>query len=282
MRKTGRHSGDGREAWPDDAQVQRAVRRAQQGEPGAVDALVVQLRPLFVRFFAREFDQDTADDLTQDALLRVLSALPRLDSRRASRYVARVARHRRRSASRQRARDARRFAPIEAARNVRSPVRADRQAEFADVVRAAASLPPRARACVLETLSGLSPADIAAAHGLSPTTVRRHLQRARAPLQAALGLSATAPPAPPALNVARPQVRETARFPYRIERFPELRSRGGRGGEFAVRADSGPRWVAHHAPGDDERAVRVREERTGSGACGKQPSHARAENASAR
>jgi RNA polymerase sigma-70 factor (ECF subfamily) len=241
MRKTGRHSGDGVQTWPDDAELQPAVRMAQQGEPGAVDALLARLRPLFVEFFAREVDRDTADDLTQDALVGVLGALPRLDPGRASRYITRVAQRRLWWASRGRARDARRFVPIEAALNIPSPLRADREAEYADLVRAAAALPPRVRACVLATLGGLSPADIAAAHGVSPTTVHLQLRQARASLQAALGLSAPEPHSTPGPNPAPPrQVRETARFPYPNKRFPELQTRGGRGGECAARADSSP------------------------------------------
>lgn len=243
MRKTGRPSRDTGETWPDDAQLQPAMQTAQQGEPGAVDALLARLQPLFLRFFARQVDRDTADDLTQEALLGVIRALPRLDPGRASRYVTRVAQLRLRSASRRRARDAQRFAPIEAALDIPSPVRADRETELVDLVRAAAKLPPRVRACVLKTLGGLSPADIAAAHGVSPTTVRRQLQWARAHLQATRGLSATAPHTPPGLNATPPrEVRETTRLPYPNERFPELRRRGSRGRDVAARAGAGPQW----------------------------------------
>lgn len=241
MRKSRRHSGGGSGTWPDDAELQPAMRTAQQGEPGAVDALLAQLLPLFTRFFAREVDRDTADDLTQEALLGVMRALPRLDPGRASRYVTRVAQLRLRSAARRRARDAQRFAPIEAALDIPSSVRADYASEFLDLVRAAAQLPPRVQACVLATLCGLSPADIAAVHGVSPTTVRRQLQWARAHLRATLSGSTTERHTP-GLNAPPPrEVRETARLPRLNERFPELRRRGSRGRDVAAQTGSGRR-----------------------------------------
>jgi hypothetical protein len=150
-------------------------------------------------------------------------------------------------------------------------------------VRAAATLPPRIRACALATLGGLSPADIAAAHGVTLRTVHTQLELARVRLQAALGLSVTEPPAPRTPSGGLPRcVREAPRPPYRTSRFPELRSKGGRGGEFAARADSGPPRDRAPRPWRRRAAVRGREERRGSGACAKQPSHTRAENASAR
>jgi RNA polymerase sigma factor (sigma-70 family) len=283
MRRTEQHSRGSGEAWPDGAEFQASVRTAQQGEPRAVNALLARLRPWFLEFFAREVDRDTADDLTQDALLGVLGALPRLDPGRASGYVKRVAQRRLWWASRGRARDAQRFAPIEAALHIPSPVRTDREAEYADLVRAAATLPPRVRACVLETLGGLSPADIAAAHGVSPTTVRLQLKWARPRMQAALGLSGMEPHSPPGPNTAAPrQVRETTRFPYPNKRFPELRTMKVVGASSRLRRIRVRGGFAHHAPGDGERGLRVHEERTGNGACAKQPSHARAVSASAR
>ena len=241
MHKTGRRSGDGVETWPDDAELQPAVWMAQQGEPGAVDALLRRLRPVFAQFFARKVDRDTAEDLTQDALIRILGALPRLDPSRASRYVTRVAQLRLRSAARRRARDAQRFAPVEAALDIPSSVRADYATEFLDLVRAAAQLPPRVQACVLATLCGLSPADIAAVHGVSPTTVRRQLQWARAHLRATLSGSTTERHTP-GLNAPPPrEVRENARLPYLNERFPELRRRGSRERDVAAQAGSGRR-----------------------------------------
>ena len=242
MRKTGRRSSGGGEDWPDDAELQPAMRTAQQGEPGAVETLLARLRPLFLRFFARWVDRDTADDLTQDALLGIVKALPWLNADRGGRYVTRVAQYRLRSESQRRARDAERFAPIEAALDIPSPARADQETDYADLVRAAASLPPRVRACVLAALGGQSPAEIAADHDVSPTTVRRQLQWARARLQAALGLSGKHPYAGRGLDDRPPRrVRETARLSYPNERFPELQRGGSRGGEVAARAGSGPR-----------------------------------------
>lgn len=242
MRKSRRHSADSREWWPDDVELQAAIRTAQQGEPGAVDALLARLRPLFMQYFDGRVDQDTADDLTQDALFGVLKALPRLDPGRGSRYVTRLARYQLGWASRRRDRDAQRFAPIEAALDIPSPVRADREIDYADLKRAAAGLPPRIRACVLEALRGLSAADIALAHDVSPTTVRLQLQRGRALLRAALGLSATERHMPRGPNDSFPKrVREPAPLRYQTKRFPALQTRSSRGGRVAARAGRGPR-----------------------------------------
>jgi len=243
MRKTRQHPGDGGEIWPDDAELQPVVSTAQQGEPGAVNALLARLRPLFVKFFSRQLDRDTAEDLAQDALLRVVGALPRIDPARASRYVTRVAHRRLKSESQRRARDAQRFAPIEVALAIPSPVRADQADEYADLVRAAAKLSPRVRACVLGALHGLRAVETAVAQGVSPVTVRVQLKDARARLRSALGLAPKEPHKSLGVNHAPPpQVREgTPRLPYSTKRFPEWRSRGSRRGEFALRARLGLR-----------------------------------------
>lgn len=174
--------------WPDDADLGPLVRTAQEGDPSAVNALLERLRPLFFEFFAHEVDRDTADDLAQEALLRVLNALPDVDADRASRYVTRLAQYRLRSARAQRAADTERFAPLAVARHVAARGRSDRAAEHEDIVRlvqrvTAVPLSPKLRDCVLGLLSGMNLKELAAAQDVTPTTMRARLRLVRRALR---------------------------------------------------------------------------------------------------
>lgn len=244
MRKTRLQSGGSGGIWPDDLELRPLVRKAQQGEPGAIDALLTRLRPLLVEFFEGEVERDAADDLAQDALLRVLRALPKIDSQRAVRYIRRLAQHELWKARSRRARDARRLAPIEVALEIASPDAADEAAGYADLARAVAMLPPKLRGCVLEALRGASPGEIAASNGVSPVTIRVNLFRARARLLSALGLCAKHRQAPRAPNPAPPRlVREGTGRPYRVrQRLAELRDKGREGGAVAASTRSAPPW----------------------------------------
>jgi len=184
MRKKRLTSNPSGGIWPGDAALRSTVHNAQQGTPGALNGLLKRLRPLLVEFFAQELDWDTAEDLAQDALLRLLKALPTVDPDRASRYVSRLARHRLSSACRQRARDAERLAPVTAAFDVEAPDRADRAAEHDDIVRLvrrviATPLSPKLRACVLGLLSGLSLNELADGQDVKRVTMRSRLALAR-------------------------------------------------------------------------------------------------------
>src|SRR3954463_4077479 len=54
------------------------VDRAQSGDDAAVEALVRELRPRVFRYvLARLLDPHTADDVTQEVAMTVMSALPR-------------------------------------------------------------------------------------------------------------------------------------------------------------------------------------------------------------
>jgi RNA polymerase sigma factor (sigma-70 family) len=184
MRKTRWTSRTPRGIWPGDAGLQAILRMAQQGDPEAVNGLLERLRPLLVQYFAHDLDHDTAEDLAQDALVRLLNALPNVDPDRACRYVARLAQYRLRSACRQRARDVERFVPVTAALDVPAQDRADRGAEHEDMVRlvqrvTASPLSPKLRDCVLGLLSGLSLRELAGSKGVKPGTMRARLLLAR-------------------------------------------------------------------------------------------------------
>jgi RNA polymerase sigma factor (sigma-70 family) len=284
MRETRPHSGDPGEIWPDDAALQPVVHMAQQGEPSAVNALLARLRPVLVEFFARELDRDTAEDLVQDTLLRVVGALPRLDPARGSRYVTRVAHRRLQSEFKRRARDSQRFVPMDAAREMPSPITADQEAEYADLVRALTKLSPRVRACVMEALHGSRSVETAVSHGVSPVTVRVQLKIARARLRSALGLAAKERyPSLTANNGSAPRVREgTACRAYPSKRFPESRSRGSGGARSRLRRVRVHGGFAYHASRDGARALGAGEGGTGSRECAKLLSHSKVENASGR
>src|SRR5919108_4858043 len=98
--------------WPEATKLALLVRDAQQDTPGALDKLLAALRPALLEFFSRRLPCDVAEDSTQGALLRVASALRRIDPERADAYVATVARNLLRTAYRRRTIDRRRRADL--------------------------------------------------------------------------------------------------------------------------------------------------------------------------
>ncbi len=182
-----------RAVWPDDEELTHLVREAQRGTPRALDELLARLRSSFIDFFVRRMPADTAEDVAQAALIRVARALPRIEPERAPDFVATVALNRLRSERQRRAREERRFVPLELADNVESPVNPADQVEYRDhaaIVRRAslAALPPELAEVVLGVLRGLRPSEIAVQQNVSPVTVRTRLQRARTLLRSELRL----------------------------------------------------------------------------------------------
>lgn len=182
------------------------MRDAQRGGPGALDALLARLRPSFLSCFAPAIGWDDAEDATQLALLSIASALPGIDPERAFTYVVAVAGHRLGKARRRRVREARRFAPVELADTLESPVRADWELEDHELHRvlaaSLAALPPALRDTLPGPLGALVPSTPAAQHHVNPATIRSRRRYARARLRAALARHAEGMPAVPRANLA--------------------------------------------------------------------------------
>jgi len=166
----------------------RLVSAAQRDGGRAVDTLLWVIRPRLLEYFTRRIAPDEADDLAQLALLRVVKALPRIESIRASAFVATVAQNLLRTAQRRFARDAQRFIYGDAIDRIESALRADDKAEhheFLDAIRVVStkSLPNELRDVIHALLRGQSYAEIAAIQGVRQVTVRTRLLRARAILR---------------------------------------------------------------------------------------------------
>jgi RNA polymerase sigma-70 factor (ECF subfamily) len=173
--------------WPAAETLARLISDAQSGSAASMDALLSALRPALVGFFAQRLSADAAEDLAQAALLRIVHALPSIEPERGDRFVVTIACNLVRTAYTQRARERRRWAPVELAdRTV--PSAADRHAEYqelADEVHriCAAELPPPLQEIMLGLLRGETPTEIAERLHLNPVTVRTRLMRARAILR---------------------------------------------------------------------------------------------------
>ena len=177
--------------WPESTKLASLVREAQGSIPGADEAFLAALRPSLLGFFSSRLPRELAEDLTQNALIRIARALPRIDPERADAYVATVARNLLRTAHRRRA--------IEGRRRMESDLEAipidregpDARLEREELVRVVhavirSKLPPLLAETVRALLKGSTPVEIAAHQGVSPVTVRTRLMRARAILRAEL------------------------------------------------------------------------------------------------
>src|SRR5712691_7240229 len=104
VRKVGQYVG-----WPPPEELRALIDRAQHDDAGALERLLAALRRPLLAYFSRRVPDDTAEDLTQVALIRISRALPRIQPDRAGRYVSTVARNLFRSAHRRRVRDGNRY-----------------------------------------------------------------------------------------------------------------------------------------------------------------------------
>lgn len=165
------------------------IERAQAGEAGAFDTLVERCRGRIHRWaLVRTGDPDAAEDVAQDALVKLHRYLPRFDGR--ARFTTWLYHIVRTAAAESRRRETR----LEAkARRLHREVGADAsvrdladRAEIddrraADLVRAFfEELPERQRqAFDLVDLQGFDTVEAAAMLEVKPVTVRTHLLRAR-------------------------------------------------------------------------------------------------------
>src|SRR3989441_12373781 len=135
-----------RDVWPDEHALVHLVQGAQEGRPGALDALLVKVRRSFIAYLAPILGRDDAEDTAQLALLSIMRALPRIDPDRALSYVIAVAHNRLGKARRRLALAQRRLRSLDLALAVESPAGADGDADYHELVRALpaslATLPP--------------------------------------------------------------------------------------------------------------------------------------------
>jgi RNA polymerase sigma factor (sigma-70 family) len=173
-------------------QLALLVTAAQQDETRALDRLLSTVRPALFSYFARRVPDDLADDLAQIALIRIVKALPRIDPKRASGFIATIGQNLLRTAFRRQARDARRVAPSITPDELESGVTADQEVDLQDlldaVMRASSrTLTHELRDVITALLRGQDRAAIAATQGISQITVRTRLMRARVILREELG-----------------------------------------------------------------------------------------------
>jgi RNA polymerase sigma-70 factor, ECF subfamily len=167
---------------------------AARGQPGAIDSLLEQVRPMVLRYCRARLSQksgqyDIADDVAQEVCIAVLSALPRYRDigRPFASFVFGIASHKVADAMRNAARLAVPSDDLPDGADSRpgpeETVVADLDAQRARALLT--RLPPLQRELiVLRVLTGLSAEETGAALGMSPGAVRVAQHRALARLRA--------------------------------------------------------------------------------------------------
>ena len=183
----------------EDAELAALVTRAARGDPDAVTAVVALVRPAIFRYCrARLRSTETAEDVTQEVCLAVVTALPRYQDTSvpftafafgiASRQVALSYRRQGR----------RRDVPSEVLPDRADPAdgpeaRLDRQADIGRARDLLSTLPERQREILLMRVAGgLTAEEVAAALGMTAGAVRVAQHRALSRLRI---LVSTGPPA---------------------------------------------------------------------------------------
>ena len=194
-----------------DPGIDQAVERARTGDASAFDAIVLEYGTPLVRFLCGVLGGDVhaAHDVAQEAFLAAWRALPQLrDPRLLRSWIYRVAYHRAVSWLRRRGPQGSPFRYLEgdelagaAAVAAAEPAPGDGAAGAAVTPRlreALAALPPTyAAAVTLYYFQGLGTSEAAEALGVTRSTVKMRLHRARLVLRKTL-LGATAAPRKPA------------------------------------------------------------------------------------
>jgi RNA polymerase sigma-70 factor (ECF subfamily) len=186
-------SGDDEDSRHDPTDADLLTRTAR-GDDAAFTQLVARhIRASTLLAAQLVGDRDEAEDIVQRAFIVVLARASTFDRMRpfppwlfgivrrlAQNQLARVAR-RRRLWRQWRGDQDDRVAPSAASR-------AEARGDLEAVARAASALPEMQRACFeLVAVRGLSPAEVAAMHGISESTVRQHVFRARQAIASAIG-----------------------------------------------------------------------------------------------
>ena len=182
----------------EDDSLAALVVRAQSGDEAAVEALIRELRPRVFRYvLARVLDPHTADDVTQEVAMTLMSALPRYvdQGRPVTAWVFGIAankvREQRRSTGRRRemAADALPEAPDDETREPEfAAVRLDTARRVAALL---ATLPEQhAEILRLRVAAGLTAEETAAVLGMSPGAVRVAQHRALSRLRTTHSLDA--------------------------------------------------------------------------------------------
>jgi RNA polymerase sigma-70 factor (ECF subfamily) len=196
-----------------DPGIEQAVERASKGDAEAFDVIVREYGSSLVRFLAGVLagDVHAAHDVAQDAFLAAWRALPSLEHPRLLRaWIYRVAYNRAISWLRRRGPRGTPFVALErdASGGPEAVARHEPEGSSSVTPRLRAALsalpPPYAAAVTLYYFQGLGTIETAEALGVSRSTVKMRLHRARTVLRKTL-LPKPAPPAPAKPSGARPK-----------------------------------------------------------------------------
>ena len=173
--------------WPSGEALSQLVRHARDGQSAETETLLAYLRPFLLSFFSRRFAVDSAEDLTQRALVRIGGAISRIDPERADVYISTVARNLLRTTYRAEVRDRSRNGLRDPSELQSSALPADTRVEHAELLRAVHRSCLKMRPALREVAEGLlrgdSAIDVAHSLDISPITVRTRLMRVRAILR---------------------------------------------------------------------------------------------------
>lgn len=179
----------------DDRSDSELIARSASGDDTAFGVLVRRhIRAATLLAAQMTGDRDEAEDVAQNAFTAVHRRLSEFDHARPfPAWLFGIVRH---IAERGRARNARRMRlwhrwgtrSDDLASTPRPDVHLDAARELEVVYHAMRALSPMQRACFeLVAVRNVTPADAAAMHGISESTVRQHVFRARRALRAAVG-----------------------------------------------------------------------------------------------
>jgi len=165
----------------------RLALAARAGDRAALDQLVEGTYEQVWRLCARLVDEQCADDLAQDAFLRVVRAMPAYRAEASARtWLLAIARNTCMDELRTRSRRRRRDATLRAGAAGREDVTAGPGHDVGVTDMLSRLVPEKREAFVLTQLLGLSYDEAAQVCGCPPGTIRSRVARARADLLSAL------------------------------------------------------------------------------------------------